>query len=104
MANIQTKNGMSEAFQKEKAISNTVAAIPDGHVENLTIQDMITEFPKLVREGQFVNAMDVIQGNGNFHWFFTLIEKANKRFFCESETPESVEKLELPIGPEAEIY
>ena len=104
MANIQTKNVMSEAFQKKRENSNTADRIPDGYVDNLTIQDMITEFPKLVRGGQFVNALEAIQGNGNFHWFYILVEKVNRRFFCERETSDSMDKLGMSIGSEAKSY
>ena len=101
MANIQTKNVMSEAFQKKKDDSNTAVRIPDSYVDNLTIMDMITEFPRLVRGGQFVNAIEVIHGHGNFHWFYILFQKVSKWLFCEKERSKPLSDLDLSITSEA---
>jgi hypothetical protein len=104
MANIQLKKVLSEPFLNKKDDSNSVVRIPDSYVDNLTIKDMITEFPRLVRGGQFVNAIEVIHGHGNFHWFYTLIEKVSKRLFCERERSKPLNSLDMSISSESEGY
>ena len=59
--------------------------IPDSYVKDMTYADMITEFPELVRGGQFVNALAVIQGHGRFNWFYSLLEKVTIRLFCRNK-------------------
>jgi len=104
MANIQAKNVMSEPFLKKKDNSNSVVRIPDSYVDNLTIKDVIAEFPKLVQGGQFVKALEVIDGHRRFHWFYNLIEKVPKRLLCESERVKPLESLDMSISSESENY
>ena len=53
MANTQLKKGFSEPVPKENDRGKGEVRIPDSYVEKMTVQDMITEFPKLVRGGQY---------------------------------------------------
>ena len=82
MANVQLKKVIPEPDEKKDDDVNTEIRIPDSYVEEMTARDMITEFPKLVRGGQFVNALAVIQGHGRFNWFNSLLEKVTTRLFC----------------------
>ena len=101
MANIQTQNVLPEAPRKEKNDGNALLKIPDSYMDDLTNRDMLTVFPKLVRGGQFVNALEAIHGHGRFHWFYTLFEKVSKRLFCEREKSEALDGLELPAASES---
>ena len=97
MADIQLKNTVSEASGNKPDDVLAEIRIPDSYVENLTVSDMITELPKLVRGGQFVNAMKVIHGHGRFLWFYKLLDKFNRLSFINEnkERPE-----DMPAGPE----
>ncbi len=93
MANAQLKKVLSESVPKENHNGKSEVRSPDSYVEKMTARDMITEFPKLVRGGQFVNALAVIQGHGRFIWCYALLEKVVTRLFCG-------EKKEKPEGEE----
>jgi len=98
MANTQTQNVLPEAPRKEKNDGN---ALLDNYVDNLAAREMLTEFPKLVRDGRFVNALEAIHGHSRFRWFYTLFEKVSLRLFCEGEKSESLDVLELPATSES---
>lgn len=101
MANIQTQNVLPEASRKEKDDGKTLLRIPDSYVDHLTVENMIAEFPRLVRGGQFVSAMEIIHGHARFHWFYILVEKISKRLAGEKEKSESLDGLELPLASES---
>ncbi len=106
MANTQLKKGFSEPVPKENDRSKGEVRIPDSYVEKMTVQDMITEFPKLVRGGQFVNALAVIQGHGRFNWFYSLLEKVTRYLFCRQKKEKPAAEKEndavLPVLKEAQ--
>ena len=64
--------GKTQSVQKFKTAGAEIA------VKEMDIDDMRTEFPKLVRGGQFVNAMVVIQGHTRFLWFYSLVERITR--------------------------
>ena len=101
MGTVQSKKSVLESTKKQQDNNSTKFRIPDSYLEKLSVTDMITEFLKLVRGGQFVNALYIILGHGRFHWYFTLVEKVSKRLFCERETSESLEILDMSIGSES---
>ena len=100
MANSQLKKVLSESVSKENDRGKGAARIPDSYVEKMTARDMITEFPKLVRGGQFVNALAVIQGHGRFIWCYALLEKVTTGLFCgkKREKP-AAEKENVAVPP-----
>ncbi len=100
MANAQLKKGFSEPVPKENHNGKGEVRIPDSYVEKMTARDMITEFPKLVRGGQFVNALAVIQGHGRFIWCYALLEKVVTRLFCgEKKEKPAAEKEHVIVPP-----
>ena len=78
MAGAQLNKAVVEHKETCNRVETTDIRIPDSYVENMTSADMITEFPKLVRGGQFANALVVIQGHGRFLWFYRLVERVNR--------------------------
>ena len=106
MVNIQLKKVLSESVLKENDRGKGEIRIPDSYVEEMTARDMITEFPKLVRGGQFVNALAVIQGHGRFNWFYSLLEKVTRYLFCRQKKEKPAAEKEndavLPVLKEAQ--
>jgi len=77
-AQLNKNKEIIEYRESGSVTENTDIRIPDSYVKNMTYADMITEFPKLVRGGQFANALVVIQGHGRFLWFYRLVERVNR--------------------------
>lgn len=105
MANTQLEKVLSESVPKENDSGKGEIRIPDNYVEKMTLQDMMTEFPKLVRGGQFVNAIEIIQGHGRFNWFYSLLDKATRYLFCRQKKEKPAARNEndavLPVLKEA---
>jgi hypothetical protein len=100
MGNAQLKKVLSESAPKENEKGKGETRIPDSYVENMTVQDMITEFPNLVRGGQYVNALAVIQGHGRFIWCYSLLEKVVTRLFCgKKKEKATAEKENVAVPP-----
>ena len=57
----------------------------DSPLEKMSIDDMRTEFPHLIRNGDYVEAMEIIQGHGRFNWFYGLVFKISERLFCNDQ-------------------
>ena len=72
MAEAQLNKDFLESKEKVDGNDKGEFKVPDSYVENMTAEDMITEFPRLVRGGQFANALVVIQGHARFLWFYEL--------------------------------
>ena len=77
MADSITQQVYSGTILKEKENDNSETKSADINVEKMTVDDMRTKFPELVRAGQFVAAMEIIQGHGRFNWFYALLEKVS---------------------------
>ena len=105
MANAQLKKVLSESRNKEKDSGSTEIRIPDSYVEKMTAEDMIREFPKLVRGGQVVKALEIVQGHGRFNWFFWLLDKGTRYLFCRQKKEKPATEREndavLPVLKEA---
>jgi hypothetical protein len=68
-------------FGKNKA-GEEIKQVDAEVVENeMNIDDMRTEFPNLVRSGNFVQAMEIVQGHGRFNWFYSLLDKVSRGLF-----------------------
>ena len=65
-------------FRKAKDGRSVRKAGPEVVEKEMTIDDMRTEFPNRVRSGDFVQAMEIIQGHGRFNWFYALFDKISK--------------------------
>ena len=66
------RTNASEVIQKP-------AVEVDGN--EMDIDDMRTEFPNLVRSGEFVQAMEIVHGHGRFSWFYVMFDKISRGFF-----------------------
>jgi len=62
----------------EKKIKTAGAEIVE---KEMDIDDMRTEFPDLVRNGNFVQAMEIVHGHGRFSWFYRLFDRISKGLF-----------------------
>jgi len=62
----------------EQKVKTADAEIVD---QDMDIDDMRTEFPNLVRNGNFVQAMEIVQGHGRFNWFYALLDKISRGLF-----------------------
>jgi len=67
---------------KVREVSPAEEISKDSPLEKMSIDDMRTEFPNLIRNGYFVEAMEIVQGHDRFNWFFGLVHKITKRLFC----------------------
>ena len=95
MANIQAKNVMSKPSMKIKDGSNNADRVPDSYVMQLTVQQLMEELPRLARGGQMVNALKGIQGHSRFLWFYQLLDKVGRKYFCEKEKEQTEVKKEI---------
>jgi hypothetical protein len=48
-------------------------------------EDFQTEFVTLVRAGEFVRAMERVQGHDRFNWFFALLDKVSTWLLCRGK-------------------
>ena len=72
-------------FRKVKDVSPVEEISEDSPLEKMSIDDMRTEFPPLIRNGDYVEAMEIIQGHGRFNWFDGLTYKISERLFCNDQ-------------------
>ena len=68
-------------FGKTKAWEEIKKADAEVVVKEMDIDDMRTEFPNLVRSGEFVQAMEIVHGHGRFSWFYALFDKISRGLF-----------------------
>jgi hypothetical protein len=92
MPDAQLKKDFIENPEKKGSTEKNKNKIPDSYVENMTAEDMITEFPRLVRGGQFANALVVIQGHARFLWFYELVEKITRLLFRKEDKSQAAAK------------
>ena len=79
-------NGISiEPVRKVQDVSPVEEISEDSLFEKMSIDDMRTEFPHLIRNGDYVEAMEIIQGHGRFNWFDGLTYKISERLFCNDQ-------------------
>ena len=95
MENVSLENTAIKAGENKKDGMHSEIKIADSYVKQLTVDEIIEEFPKLAKGGQLVNAMKGIQGHSRFVWFYKLVDMVNRKYFCEEKKKQAEVKKEI---------
>jgi hypothetical protein len=74
-----------EPERKVQDVSPIEEIYEDNPFDKMSIDDMRTEFPHLIRNGDYVKAMEIIQGHGRFNWFYGLVFKISDQLFGKKQ-------------------
>ena len=75
---------MAEYILDKIFIGNVAKEAEERFTPEMTVDEMRTEFPNLVRSGAFVQAMEIVQGHGRFSWFYELFDSVQRKLFCKA--------------------
>jgi hypothetical protein len=72
-------------FRKVKDVNPVEKRNEDRPLGKMSINDMQTELPHLIRNADYVETMEIIQGHGRFNWFDGLTNKISERLICNDQ-------------------
>ena len=78
MANSLSHKDILEKELRENEDDGIEAGRTEFRSEDERSRYLIGVFPGLVKEGKFVEAMELVHGNGSFNWFYGLFDRFSR--------------------------
>ena len=85
MENSSSYNDILEQSLKENNSGNITVGGIEFESEDERRRYLLNLFPMLVKEDKFVQAMELVHGNGSFNWFYRLVDKFSKWLVKKTE-------------------